>query len=347
MKGSGSKPATVATRLVAIVLFCALFPGQVLAQSSEMNAVRDSLERIRQDLSDLQRHVYRGTTPSAPAAPSSISPARQGVEDEGRRAADTLIQVTALENELRGLTGAIEEIKHQVDTAQLRLDKLVEDVDFRLAAIERSLADVTDIAAQQLSTIQPEAGTPAAGTPGGDTSLRVPEPSSEHGVLGTIPVDKLPQAEGEVQQAAVQPQEPKALLPDGTPKERYDFALGLLREGLLRSQELVRAEQAFKEFLVAHTDHSLADNARYWLGESFYVRENYNEAAAAFIEGYQASPGGIKAPDNLLKLGMSLSRLSRGEEACATFQELNEKFPELSGSIRERIKQEWQRAGCE
>jgi TolA-binding protein len=83
------------------------------------------------------------------------------------------------------------------------------------------------------------------------------------------------------------------------------------------------------------------------LGESYYVREDYNQAALVFVEGYQSSPYGGKAPDNLLKLGMSLSRLSRGEEACATFQELNEKFPEVLGSIKARAQKEWQKAGCE
>ena len=120
----------------------------------------------------------------------------------------------------------------------------------------------------------------------------------------------------------------------------------MLRAGLLRSEDLVRAERAFEEFLAVHGDHELADNARYWLGESHYVREDYNHAVAVFVEGYKSSPAGAKAPDNLLKLGMSLSRLGRRDEACATFQELDEKFPDLTNDVKARGRKEWQQAGC-
>ena len=306
--------------------------------------MRDALERISQDLADLQRYVYRS---DAPAAPSPISSPKEGAGTGERRAADTLVHVTSLEGELRSLTGAIEEIRHKVDMAGRRLDKLVEDVDFRLVAIERSLSEATAMAAQQPSDIQAEAGLAPPETITVASTDQVVEPSGVPGVLGTIPVDKLPQASTAVQTAAVAPEVPKSMLPDGSPKERYDFALGLLREGLLRPQDLARAEQAFEEFLTAHADHILVDNARYWLGESFYVRGDFNQAAAVFVEGYKASPAGIKAPDNLLKLGMSLSRLSRGDEACATFQELNQKFPDVGDGIEVRVQKEWQRAGCE
>ena len=344
MKFSRSDAIFAATPAVVLLLMCLALSGPVAAQNNDTKAMRDALERISQDLADLQRYVYRG---GAPAAPSPISSQNVEAGTEERRAADTLVHVTALEGELRGLTGAIEEIRHKVDTVGRRLDKLVEDVDFRLATIERSLSEAMAANPQPTADSQSEAGSPTPETVTVESADQVVEPSGVPGVLGTIPVDKLPQAGTAVQTAAVAPEAPKSMLPDGTPKERYDFALGLLREGLLRPQDLARAEQAFEEFLTAHADHDLAGNARYWLGESFYVRGDYNQAAAVFVEGYKASPAGIKAPDNLLKLGMSLSRLSRGDEACATFQELNQSFPDMGDSIKARTQKEWQKAGCE
>src|SRR3546814_19535879 len=44
----------------------------------------------------------------------------------------------------------------------------------------------------------------------------------------------------------------------------------------------------------------------YWLGETYYVRQRYQDAAVAFLEGYQKYPKSPKAADNLLKLGMAL-----------------------------------------
>ncbi len=340
MMRSGSSPTLSAVCLILLVL-AGLAPSEpVSAQGGEVRALNEEIERLRRDLTDIQRYVYRD---EAPAAPGSVSPRRDradaGVGTDRRRATGGLVRVTALEEKLRGLTGAIEEIRHKVDTAGRRLDKLVEDVDFRLAAIERALAETAAVAVQGESGARPPSGAGAA--------HRVPGPSGQPGVLGTIPVGRAPPEGSAAETASPTPEQPKSLLPEGTPKERYDFARGLLRAGLLRPQDLVKAQQAFEEFLAAHADHELADNARYWLGESHYVREEYDRAASVFVAGYTASPAGVKAPDNLLKLGMSLSRLGRGDEACATFQELGERFPDMAAGIGERRRKEWQKAGCE
>tara|TARA_Y100001960_G_scaffold316516_1_gene383603 strand:- start:680 stop:1711 length:1032 start_codon:yes stop_codon:yes gene_type:complete len=343
MKFSHLDKTFTKSRLVIYVVACLLVPIAVSGQSRDTSVVADAMERLRQDLADLQRYVYRGASPPT-ATPLIDEPA--GVGRYERQAADTLLRVTAMEGELRSLTGAIEEIRHRIDIAGHRLDKLVEDVDFRLATIERSLSEVMLMARKEAAITAPGTDTSTAANTAVTTS-EIPSTSNEPGVLGTIPVSKVPQGGLIIQTTAAGAQELKSLLPVGTPRERYDYALDLLRGGLLRPQQLVHAEQAFQEFLTLHADHNLAQNARYWLGESFYVREDYNQAAAVFVEGYQSSPNGAKAPDNLLKLGMSLSRLSRGDEACATFQELNEKFPKVLASIKARAHKEWQKAGCE
>ena len=46
--------------------------------------------------------------------------------------------------------------------------------------------------------------------------------------------------------------------------------------------------------------------------------QGYQNAAFAFAEGYQYPKNG-KAPDSLLKLGMSLSRMGKRKEACTAF----------------------------
>ena len=348
MMRSGSCPSRPAARLILLVLTGLMLSEPVSAQGGEVRVLHAAIERLRRDLTDLQRYVYRGEAPAVPGSVSSgQGPARAGAGSDERRAADGLVRLTALEGELQALTGAIEEIRHKVDTAGRRLDKLVEDVDFRLAAIERTLAEVVAVAATRESEAQPGGGAPAPEVAGAGAGPQVPGPSGRPGVLGTLPVGQMPPTGRATETASLTSEQPKSLLPEGTPKERYDFAFGLLRAGLVRSEDLVKAERAFEEFLTAHADHELADNAGYWLGETHYVREDYDRAAAVFVEGYTTSPTGAKAPDNLLKLGMSLSRLGRGDEACATFQELGERFPDMADSIKARRQDEWRKAGCE
>ena len=131
------------------------------------------------------------------------------------------------------------------------------------------------------------------------------------------------------------------VLPQGSAKDQYNYAFGLLRQA-----NYDRAELAFAAFLKAHPDDGLAGNARYWLGETHYVRGNYLKAAEIFAENYKLDSQGAKAPDTLLKLGMSLSQLDKGAQACVTFGELRKKFPKAPEAIKSSMDRERKRLSC-
>jgi tol-pal system protein YbgF len=94
-----------------------------------------------------------------------------------------------------------------------------------------------------------------------------------------------------------------------------------------------------------HPEHDLAGNAEFWLGETYYVQSNYNAAAQAFLTGYQSYPKNRKAPDSLLKLGMSLKQLGQKDQACTAFATIEAKFPKAM-ETRKRAQDESQKAGC-
>ncbi|MDZ7712244.1 MAG: tol-pal system protein YbgF [Rhodovibrio sp.] len=130
-------------------------------------------------------------------------------------------------------------------------------------------------------------------------------------------------------------------MPDGPPQAQYDYAFGLLRQA-----DYAEAEQALSKFLDKHPEHELAGNAKYWLGETFYVRGNYERAAVTFAEGFQTYPESQKAPDNLLKLGMSLAQIDRTEDACGIFAELQSRYPDAKNNILQRAEREQSRLNC-
>ena len=121
----------------------------------------------------------------------------------------------------------------------------------------------------------------------------------------------------------------------------YHDAFKMLQDG-----DYAGAEKAFKTFVQRNPQHVLAGNAQYWLGESFYVRGNYNEAAVAFAEGYQKYPTNVKAPQNLLKLAMSLTAMGRKPDACKAFDQLARQFPNAPADVKLRAGRERQNAGC-
>jgi tol-pal system protein YbgF len=126
----------------------------------------------------------------------------------------------------------------------------------------------------------------------------------------------------------------------GDPEVMYERSY----ENLLRRQ-FGEAESGFRTFLDKHRDHSLAGNAQYWLGETYYVQGDYKEAAQAFLVGYRDFPKGRKAADSLLKLGLSLGRLGQKQQACAAYSQVDDQFPKAT-EARKRAQSELKRAGC-
>ena len=82
------------------------------------------------------------------------------------------------------------------------------------------------------------------------------------------------------------------------------------------------------------------------LGETFYVRNNYEGAAKAFAKGYKNFPEGAKAPDNLLKLGLSFRGMGQDESACHVFRKLTQNYPDAPAVIVNRVQQEQAEAAC-
>ena len=90
------------------------------------------------------------------------------------------------------------------------------------------------------------------------------------------------------------------------------------------------AERAFRKLVSGYPNDPLAGSAQYWVGETQYVRKQYQKAADSFLNGYRQYSGSDKAPDTLLRLGMSLAALGKTKAACDTFEKLGDRFPDSS-----------------
>jgi len=222
------------------------------------------------------------------------------------RLVDAEIRMSNLEAEMRRLTGQLEDVGHGMQTMLQRLDSLVKDADFRLTEIEHRLA-------------------------------QTPEAARSTEKVGKVAAT---QQEALNQTNSVAARNP-SILPKGTPEERYKYAYSLLI-----TTQWTKAETAFQEFLDQHGDDKLAGNAQYWLGETFYARQNLHEATRAFLVGIQRYPNSMKAPDTMLKLGISLAKLGKSEDSCAAFLEMQNKFPNLRNRLRKRLLKEMTVGGC-
>jgi len=329
--------------LAAIVAVGSFFgtPG-LHAQDPQVQTLIDRIDRLQRELVTLQRAVYRGEDPPAPATAVPL-----GGDVTQTQAARLELKLSQFDSELRSLTGQVEELTFAVDGVNQRLDKLVADVDFRLQRLESGSGVAGQPGSGQLGAGQTgstglASGAQQSGGPSYDEGPKTLGTISEGDLqaLQTQDVESASSASGEEQVAAAM--SGGYQLPGETSQEQYNYAFGLLRQA-----NYGEAELALRTFVDSHADDPLAGNAKYWLGETFYVRGDYQQAAVTFAEAYQEYPDNSKAPDNLLKLGMSLAALGSTSDACGTLDELSKRYPDAPPTVLQRGKQERTKLGCQ
>ena len=82
------------------------------------------------------------------------------------------------------------------------------------------------------------------------------------------------------------------------------------------------------------------------MGEINYARSEYQLAARMYLDVQQNYTNDRKAPDALLKLGMSLARLGQTREACLTLREVPLLYPTASASVLRGAEIEGRRLSC-
>ena len=121
--------------------------------------------------------------------------------------------------------------------------------------------------------------------------------------------------------------------------------LFLRSEKALLQLQYTDAESGFREFVAKYPEHNLAGSAEFKLGETFWAQQNYGDAAQAYMSSYKQYPKGRRAPDSLLKLGLSLARLGQKDQACTTMGSVDAEFPSAV-EVKKRAQAEFKRAGC-
>ncbi len=313
-------------------------------------ATQERLDRIERDLSMLQRQVYRDAGDAAPAGVAG-----------GNIAVNLQVRMDRIEQQMRDLTGRVENMTNEVEQLRQRLEQVNSDIDVRLGQGQGQASAPPEpplprrpFPGPAMAASEPAPVTDAPPVPYGrpppPDSLQPPDQSASFGTLtppgaaGPPPERPYPgPAELGKQAASAGSLRPPgdAALPSGSASAQYNAAFGLLRRA-----DYPAAEDALRSFVQQHPRDPLAGNAQYWLGESFYARGKYTEAAAAFAEGYQRYPKGPKAADGLLKLGMALDHANQKHNACLALVQLDHAFPHPGNAIKDRSAQEKKRLGC-
>jgi len=288
-------------------------------------------------------------------------------------AAQLGVRVQQLEEQIRSLNGQIEGLTFQLTQMQTIVERANEDNEFRFQALEGGAGGKTEAANQAGGVTRPEAlpqiQTPAQVPAATDDESAVPQTEiPEQGVKplpgetefdpsfddGTAPMDELGNSSdplvgtgrrGGVDLTTGQPLNlsytPGASTDDPNADAQFEAGYEALARG-----DYGFAEDQFSQFMELYPNNPQITDAANYLGDALLQRSAYSEAADVLLNAFQKAPDSPRAPELLLKLGMSLSGAGERETACRTFGEIDKRFPTLPVALSDRLTLEKTKAEC-
>ena len=317
-----------------LIILTLLYISNFSSVYSENQNVLQILEVLQQDIKTLERAVYSDSFQTSTSNDDSQNLLESSSEEALTR---HLLKLSEIENQFRDLTNKFEEINFKLDKLSNRLTKLQSDNQLRFEQVEKTMSNVVSSDAANLTDNITDQNKILPG-------------SSEPQDLGSISYKDMTTSESTQQTQSVDStstvilenvESIEKLLPEASPEKQYEFATSFLKIG-----DYNTAERALKEFVQSNPNHNLAGNAQYWFAETFRIRQLYVDAASAYLEGYQKYPKSEKAPDNLLKLGVSLVQIGEKDQGCVMITSLEKEYPDASQSILQKAKYEEKKFEC-
>ena len=228
---------------------------------------------------------------------------------EASSMSDLLMRTQELQAEVQSLRGLVEQQSFEIESLKKKQRDQYVDLDSRLQRLEGGMT----------SPSRP-VGTPIPSDGPAPKQLNVdelPGSMSENSAPLSAPVAPPPGSDvlgGGVSTSL-----------GGGPDEQqtYDVAFEALKQG-----RYAESSQLFSVFLQQYPDGALAANATYWLGESYYVTQNYELALETFQSLLSRFPDSRKAQDTLLKVGYCQYELGDVQRAGATLNEVIQRYPD-------------------
>jgi tol-pal system protein YbgF len=249
-----------------------------------------------------QRHLRTETT----AARSEADSMRTNL-------ADTRANLDQMQRDLNALKEKVEEVRYelgrQIGRSSREGDQRVQELEGRLAKVDEELkmqGALLKAREEELRTLREAVLAKAA--------EKEAEASATAAPATELTRDKV---SGESEAAKRDYEEAWRLL------ERKDYRVAVAR---------------FKDFLKKHPNSDYADNAQYWIGESYYALKEFDQAILEFDAVRRKYPKGDKVPAALLKQGFAFAELGDKVDARLILQELINRYPQSQEAVKAKQK---------
>ena len=309
--------------IILLTLIFVIFSSVVKSEEENSGNISDDIKQLRNDLRTLEKAVYKTSQIST----SSSSVSNNLNEDILTR---HLLKLNEIETQFQELTNKFEEVNFKMDKLSKRITKMQSDNQMRFSDLEN---DPNTFTANKKSSKDKK-------LPGTDMPENLGRISDED-LKNTNNIQQTQSVESAGLVVTEKASQSKSLLPNKSPKEQYDFAVSFIKVG-----DYETAEFALREFIDKNKSNELAGSAQYWYGETFRVRQLYQDAAAAYLDGYQNYPKSKKAPINLLKLGSTLVQLGEKDQGCLMIQGVKKQYPKANKSVLQKAEYENKKFKC-
>ena len=245
--------------------------------------------------------------------------------DDKKAMMDLVIQIQQLQDEVRSLRGMVEEQGYQLESLSNRQRDQYLDLDQRLNGLRGSEP------APMVSNDYPVTSGTTAPAVSPQPPVREDAPEVRPALDTPSSVSAIATPDTQAREFAASPEAEKAA---------YDQGFQSLKD-----LKYADAAEQFTAFVQQYPNSEYADNAQYWLGESYYVTRNYDIALEAFQVLLRNYPNSPKVPDALLKIGYTHYELKQWDQARAALEQVQQQYPDttlarLAGSRLRSMKLE-------
>lgn len=269
-------------------------------------------------------------------------------------ASDLVMRLDALENQVRQLTGQVEQLQYRnQQLEQMMRATLPQGQDMTAATPARPQQVQPPAAPGRRSDVyDPNANPNLPGAPRALGSLPAGQPSAPLGpqIAAEEPGQQRGMREpgqpldlstmGNAQQRAGG-QYASVAPPSASPRDQFDLGYGYIQR-----KDYQLAEDTFRDFVRRFPSDRLTADANFWLGESLFQRQRYRDAAESFLAVSTKFETSAKAPDSLLRLGQSLAAMGERDAACATLGEVERRYPRAPLPVKQGAEREIKRVRC-
>ncbi|MEW6377214.1 MAG: tol-pal system protein YbgF [Thermodesulfobacteriota bacterium] len=269
--------------------------GEIQKLHSRLNLIQKEKDAIKNELAAFQKETQK-----------EISTFQAGTKS---LQADLLLRLENLQSEVRILSTGVEEYKEFLKRPSKEIDRVKEDIALRTRLLEeRGKAFEEKGKAQDDRTKVLEEGMKGVENRLKGLEAKIGELVSKQMEVEKLTLAKEVSTEGKGVSAGV--------------GDLYKAAYETFQKG-----DLEGARRKFEAFLKQYPNTELSDNAQFWIGETYYLKKDFEKAILEYEKAIVKYPEGDKMPAALLKQAFAFLELGDKGNARNLLRRVIERYP--------------------